>query len=159
MKCREFQRSIDGASITSEGRAHLAACGHCRDQWALVTLRRAVLQASRWAEPIAEPDSSFFYALGRRLRQGASAAERSVWLPTIRLARSFVAVAATILIILTGLNLYLARHLADPIVRLDSYWRDASGDGEALVLSDEALTHEQVLDSLVTMRETNEKRR
>ncbi len=152
MNCRDFRTSMDRGSASKEGMSHMAGCRRCREVWELTTIRRALLDASRSADEIQEPSATFYYALNRRLREMAPGGGKDQWLPTIRFARSFVSAAIVILVIITGLNLYVVRKSSSAIIRMDSYWRDASGDGEAMVLSDEAITHDLVLKSLVAMR-------
>lgn len=157
MNCREFRSVPQGAPVGEEGTTHLATCARCRVRWESERLRHWVLEASRLAEPIADPGAKFYQTLARRLRQTAPGEARNLWLPTLGLARSFMTAAMIILVIITALNLYLIRPASNTLVRMDSYWRDANGDGEAIVLSDEAITHDQVLKSLVALRERHGK--
>lgn len=157
MNCREFRKSGLEGSLSDPGRSHLGVCGRCREARALVHLRAALLTASGFTGTLREPDASFYYMLRRRLRQASTAEEKDAWLHTLRLARAFMTAAVIILVVITGLNVYVARRSSAPIVGLDSYWRDASGDGEGIVLSDEAITHEQVLKSLIALRGANGK--
>ncbi|MBI4468858.1 MAG: hypothetical protein HY650_05990 [Acidobacteria bacterium] len=156
MNCRSFRDHIEQQRTDEATWSHAVSCDRCRAYQTLLLARDAVLDASRWAGPIEEPTEEFYRVLNLRIRQ-TSAGEKDFWIPTISFARSFITAAVILLAIVTVLNLYVIQTSTSPVVRLDSYWRDNSGDGESIVLSDDAITHAEVLGSLVAMGGRNDR--